>query len=57
MLFFYTDVSGMSWDATLALPVIYTLHLTAEDHGMVVTSRRKRFVKLSQQQQAGFGYE
>jgi hypothetical protein len=47
----------MSWDETLALSVIYALHLTAEDHGMVVTNRRKRFVELSQQQQARFGYK
>jgi hypothetical protein len=54
---FYIDVSDMSWDETLALPVIYTLHPTAEDHGMVVTSRMKRFVELPQQQEAGSGYE
>jgi hypothetical protein len=47
----------MSWDDTLVLPVIYTFHPTVEDHGMVVTSRKKRFVELSQQQQAGFGHE
>jgi hypothetical protein len=30
---FYVEVSGMSWDETLTLPVYYTLHPTAEDHG------------------------
>jgi hypothetical protein len=53
MLFFYVVVSGMSWDETLALPVIYILRPIAEDQ--VVTSRWKRFVKLSQQQQSRSG--
>jgi hypothetical protein len=46
MLFFYLAVSGMSWDDILALPVTYALHPIAEDHGMAVISRWKRFVKL-----------
>jgi uncharacterized protein (DUF697 family) len=55
VLFFNVEVYGMSWDETYGTSVVHVLHPTAVD--MVVTSRRKRFVKLSQQQQARFGYD